>query len=82
MDAAVLPRVSAPPVEVAFAFDGTGSVTLDPWPLGVPWLRAVLVGFAEDGYPDSPEPVIEPILIRPTSRRRSSPRRASSARPS
>ena len=62
----VLPRVSARPVEVAFAFDGTGVVTLDPWPLGVPWLRAVLVGFAVDGYPASPAPVIEPILIRPT----------------
>jgi Protein of unknown function (DUF3891) len=61
----VLPRVSAPPVEVAFAFDGTGGVTLDPWPLGVPWLRAVLVGFAADGYPECPEPVIEPILLRP-----------------
>ena len=62
----VPPRVSAPPVEVAFAFDGSGCVTLDPWPLGVPWLRAVLVGFAAEGYPDSPEPVIEPILIRPS----------------
>jgi hypothetical protein len=62
----VLPRASAPSVEVAFAFDGTGCVTLDPWPLGLPWLRAVLVGFAADGYAARLEPVIEPILIRPT----------------
>ena len=62
----VLPRQSAPAVEVAFSFDGMGGVTLDPWPLGIPWLRAVLVGFAADGYPDRPEPVIEPILIRPS----------------
>jgi Protein of unknown function (DUF3891) len=62
----VLPRVSAEPVEVAFAFDGAGVVTLDPWPLGVPWLRALLVGFAADGYPARLEPVIEPVLIRPT----------------
>ena len=50
----VLPRVSAPTVEVAFAFDGTCCATLDPWPLGVPWLRAVLVGFAWTDTPTAP----------------------------
>jgi hypothetical protein len=59
----VLPGVGAEPVEITFAYDG--EVTLDPWPLAVPWLRAVLVGYAADGYPERPDAVIEPVLIRP-----------------
>jgi uncharacterized protein DUF3891 len=59
----VVPRVGAEPIEITFVYDG--EVTLDPWPLAVPFLRAVLVGFAADGYPERLEPVIEPVLIRP-----------------
>ncbi|HEY7692022.1 MAG TPA: DUF3891 family protein [Gaiellaceae bacterium] len=64
-DFSIAPGVGADPVEVAFAFDGAGTVTLDPWPLGVPWARPVLCGFAADGYPDRHAPVVEPILVRP-----------------
>ena len=63
----VPPGVGAAPVEIAFAFDGAGTVTLDPWPLGVPWARPLLAGFAADGYPDRLVPVVEPILLRPGS---------------
>jgi hypothetical protein len=59
----VLPGVGAEPVEITFTYDG--EVTLDPWPLGVPWLRAVLVGYAAEGYPERLDAVIEPVLIRP-----------------
>jgi hypothetical protein len=65
----IAPGVGAVPVEIAFIFDGVGTVTLDPWPLGVPWARPVLSGFAADGYPDRLSPVLEPILVRPPSRR-------------
>ena len=61
----VVTGVGAPPVEIAYAFDGVGTVTLEPWPLAVPLVRPVLAGFAADGYPDRLVPVIEPILIRP-----------------
>ena len=57
--------VGADPLEIGFAFDGVGTVTLEPWPLAVPWSRPVLAGFAADGYPDRLAPVIEPILVRP-----------------
>ena len=61
----VLTGVGAGSVEIAFAFDGAGTVTLEPWPLAVPLARPVLAGFAADGYPDRLVPVIEPILVRP-----------------
>ena len=43
---------------IAFRYDGHETATLDPWPLAVPWLRAVVGGFAPDGYPQRLEPVV------------------------
>ena len=61
----VVTGVGVGPVEIAYAFDGAGTVTLEPWPLAVPLARPVLAGFAADGYPERLAPVIEPILVRP-----------------
>lgn len=61
----VPPRTGAEPVEIAFAYDGTAAVTLDPWPLGPPSLNPALLGYRAEGYPARLEPVIETILIRP-----------------
>jgi Protein of unknown function (DUF3891) len=58
------PSVGAAPVEISFTFDGAGTVTLDPWPLGVPWARPLLTGFLAEDYPDRLEPVVEPIHLR------------------
>jgi hypothetical protein len=60
----VPPGVGEAPVEIAFTFDGAGTVTLDPWPLGVPWARPLLTGFLAEDYPDRLEPVVEPIHLR------------------
>ena len=43
---------------IAYRFDGERRVTLDPWPLAVPVLRGVVVGFAAEGYPQRLEPVV------------------------
>jgi hypothetical protein len=58
------PSVGAAPVEISFIFDGGGTVTLDPWPLGVPWARPLLTGFLAEDYPDRLEPVVEPVYLR------------------
>jgi hypothetical protein len=59
------PSVGAAPVEITFTFDGAGTVTVDPWPLGVPWARPLLTGLLAEDYPDRLEPVVEPIHLRP-----------------
>jgi hypothetical protein len=43
---------------IAFDYDGELRITLDPWPLAVPRLRGVIMGFAADGYPQRLEPVV------------------------
>ena len=53
---------------IRYAVDGSGGVTLDPWPLGVPRLDALLVGFEADGYPARLEPVPVPFSVKPGSR--------------
>lgn len=58
------PSVGAAPVEISFTFDGAATVTLDPWPLGLPWARPLLTGFLAEDYPDRLEPVVEPIHLR------------------
>jgi hypothetical protein len=50
---------------VAYELDGEGHVRLEPWPLGVPWLAGVLVGFEADGYPRDPVPVAQTFLVEP-----------------
>jgi hypothetical protein len=50
---------------IAYAYDGAGRVTLDPWPLAVPSLRGVVGGFAADGYPHRLEPVVALYAVEP-----------------
>ena len=54
-------RASGP----GFAFDGDETVVLDPWPLAVPALTCVLGGFAAAGYPETLEPVVGLVRLRP-----------------
>lgn len=61
----VVPAVGAEPVEVRFAYDGDGLVTLEPWPLAPPSLTAVLTGYRADGYPRELDPVISPVRLQP-----------------
>lgn len=61
----VRPEAAAEPVDVAFAFDGSGLVSLSPWPLGLPWLAGIVVGFKADGYPEALDPVIEVFRAQP-----------------
>jgi hypothetical protein len=49
----------------SYELDGEGIVTLDPWPLGVPRLPGVLVGFEADGYPDALRPVASRFELKP-----------------
>jgi hypothetical protein len=62
---------------IAYDCDGTGRTTLDPWPLAVPQLRGVVVGFEADGYPGRLEPVVALFAVEPVSAARR--RRASRA---
>jgi hypothetical protein len=50
---------------VAYAYDGDERVTLDPWPLALPELRGVVVGFVANGYPVRPEPTVALYEIAP-----------------
>jgi hypothetical protein len=50
---------------IEYAVDGQGSVTLVPWPLGVPWLAGIVLGFEADGYPARLEPVAQPFRVEP-----------------
>jgi hypothetical protein len=50
---------------VRYTVDGRGGVTLAPWPLGLPWLDLLLVGFRADGYPSRLDRVADPIRLRP-----------------
>jgi hypothetical protein len=52
--------------EFSYELDGEGTVTLDPWPLGVPRLPGVLVGFEAEGYPDRLKPVASRFEIKPS----------------
>ena len=50
---------------ISYRLDGQGTVTLDPWPLGVPSLRELVPAFAADGYPERPVPFVVPFELRP-----------------
>ena len=56
------------PVRVAYAVDGRGTITLDPWPLDRPALGGTLA-FAAEGYPEVLEPVPTPFAVEPPGRR-------------
>jgi hypothetical protein len=65
--ASVPPAAGAAPVEIRIAFDGAGLVTLTPWPFALPWLAPIVTGFRADGYPDTLEPVVEPLRLQHAS---------------
>ena len=62
---AVAPAPGAEPVPVAYTVDGHGEITLEPWPLGVPRVTGIILGFRAEGYPDELQPVVVPFDARP-----------------
>ncbi len=64
---AVAPVRGAEPVAVAYTVDGYGEITLEPWPLGLPRISGIILGFRAEGYPDQLEPVVVPFDARPAS---------------
>jgi hypothetical protein len=53
------------PVDVTYALDGEGGITLSPWPLGLPQLPGLILGFEADGYPERLVPVVAEFLVSP-----------------
>lgn len=51
--------------EIEYTMDGQGTVTLAPWPLGVPRLAGVIAGFEADRYPSRLDPVIVVFRLQP-----------------
>jgi hypothetical protein len=62
---AIAPATGAEPVPVHYAVDGHGGVTLAPWPLDVPTLGDVVIGFQSDGYPHTLAPVVTEFNLCP-----------------
>lgn len=50
---------------IGYRVEPDGTATLDPWPLGVPELRATVVGYEADGYPQRLTPVERAFVLRP-----------------
>ncbi len=46
---------------VAYAVDGLGGITLDPWPLAVERLVGLVPAYAAEGYPERLVPVVVPF---------------------
>jgi hypothetical protein len=51
----------------SYTVDADGSATLTPWPLGVPELTEMVVGYREDGYPQRLNPVERVFRLAPAS---------------
>ena len=49
---------------VRYAFDGSNTVTVDPWPFAREPLDLLLAGYVADAYPDRLERIVEPIAFR------------------
>lgn len=49
----------------AYALDGLGGITLDPWPLEVPRLVGLVTAYEAAGYPERLVPVVTPFDARP-----------------
>ncbi len=49
---------------IAYALDGQGSITLEPWPLTVPRLVGLVTAYEADGYPERLVPVVVPFDVR------------------
>jgi uncharacterized protein DUF3891 len=62
---AVAPARGAEPIAVAYTVDGHGEITLEPWPLGLPRVSGIILGFRAERYPDELEPVVVPFDARP-----------------
>jgi hypothetical protein len=62
---AVAPMREAEPVAVVYTVDGHGEITLEPWPLGLPSVSGIILGFEAERYPDQLEPVVVPFHTRP-----------------
>jgi hypothetical protein len=52
---------------IGYRLDGQGTVMLEPWPLGVPWLHGLIPAFEAEGYPERLVPFVVPFEIRPTA---------------
>jgi hypothetical protein len=52
---------------IAYALDGHGSITLDPWPLEVPRHVGLVTAYGVDGYPERLVPVVVPFDATPLS---------------
>jgi hypothetical protein len=52
----------------AYALDGLGGITLDPWPLDVPRLVGLVTAYEAAGYPERPVPVVVPFEFQPVAR--------------
>ena len=63
----VPPTVGAKPVAVGYQLDGGADIVLSPWPLRVPELSGVAVGFRSDDYPHVLDPVVVEFHVRPAS---------------
>jgi len=50
---------------IEYAVDGEGGVTLAPWPLAVPALPGLILGYRAAGYPERLEPVVVPYRLEP-----------------
>lgn len=61
----IVPAAGGEPVRVTYILDGEGAVSLDPWPLGVPRLLGVILGYGATGYPAVLDPVVVPFEIAP-----------------
>jgi hypothetical protein len=62
---AVAPARAAEPVAVVYTVDGHGGITLEPWPLDMPCVAGIILGFRAERYPDELEPVVVPFDARP-----------------
>jgi hypothetical protein len=61
----IAPAPGAEPVAVSYRVDGRGGVTLAPWPLAVPRLGDVVVGYRGERYPRALEPVVAMVHVSP-----------------
>ena len=53
--------------DISYQLDGQGTVMLEPWPLGVPWLSGLVTAFEAEGYPERLVPFVVPFEIRPAT---------------
>jgi hypothetical protein len=50
---------------LAYALDGVGGITIDPWPLEVARLVGLVTAYEAEGYPQRLVPVVAPFDARP-----------------